>query len=244
MIDFSKVFHKTIAILKREGLWPDPDHVAPVDYALAQNYKIASIPAHWDIGFSVDFGGSEGIYIDITLTIKEEKAEPVIKSVGTIKTLTASRETLASYAALGANFVYFCRQEFQAALYSAFTNDHVYYEVFSLNTVDSFHPSAADPQHIKDNLKSYERSYALIDAGDFPVSMRTSPRRLCTYLLLRSHFEVGGYYPIEKTDILVCHFTYGKQDGQYAFICMDDNPENPLFEACKLETLKGGQEKL
>lgn len=241
MIDFAKIFGKTIAILKRDGLWPDSETVAPVDYAVAQNYKITAMPIEWDVTFSVDFGGSEGIYIDITLQLLQNNDEKTIhKSVGTIKTLTADRETLAAYAALGANFVYFCRQEFQSALYNAFTNHHVYYEVYSLHTVDHFHPAAAEPRQVLENLKAYIDGYALIDVGDFPVDMRIFSKTLCTYLLQRSRVEVGGYYSIEIADIIVCTFSYDGNDKNCAYICIDDNPKEPIFEPCEFVQWKGG----
>ena len=241
MIDFAKIFNKTTAILKRDGLWPNSDSMAPVDYALAQNFKITALPKQWDIAFSVDFGGSEGIYVDIALKLWENDDEkPLVKSVGTIKTLEASREALASYAALGANFIYFCRQEFQSALYNAFSNHHVYYEVYSLNTVDYFHPAAVEPQRVKEDLKAYVDGYALIDVGDFPVDMRILPKTLCTYLLQRSRFEVGGYYSIENTDIIVCTFSYNGKDKKCAYICIDDNSREPIFEPCEFIQLKGG----
>ena len=241
MIDFAKIFSKTIAILKRDGLWPDPDKMAPVDYAIAQNFKITALPKHWDIVYSVDFGGSEGIYIDITIKLwEDDDNEPLIKSVGTIKTLTANRETLATYGALGANFIYFCRQEFQSALYNAFTNNHVYYEVYSLNTRDHFHPAAAEPQKVQEDLKAYIDGYALIDVGDFPVDMRIYPETLCNYLLQRSRFEVGGYYSIENTDIIVCTFSCNGKESKYAYICIDDNSKKSVFKPCDFVLLKGG----
>lgn len=55
MIDFFKIFHKTIEILKRESLRAEPDNTAPVDYALAPNYKIKSMLVDWNIVFSIAF---------------------------------------------------------------------------------------------------------------------------------------------------------------------------------------------
>ena len=227
-INMKKLFQKTEAILKKEGLWPDAETKLAVEYADAGNVEIASAPKNYELTFTADFDRSGGTYVDIYMMIYGENTPEQEKlKIGTIKTLADNRDALSAYAALGANFVYYLRIELYNAIGMTFADKHLLYEVYSLNGPDYFAPITADPQKLLSEMYMHHEEYQKVDEGEFFVTSFTYPVKICNYLLEKSCYEVGR--PIEVGDVIYIRFTGKENTISYTFLCMDNNQNSPVF---------------
>ena len=201
-IDLSKVFYKTKALLEAQGQWPGEGHPAPVDYAIADQYLIQEEPANYELTFQVDFGGSEGIYIDLWLELWEKGSnESVKRSFGTIKTLAQTKNDLASYAALAAHFVCIARDELYKFLKQTFTCAFVSYTVYSMEMdPHALHAPSMDIEKIRNDTADYAGEYRQVSGGYFPTRI-SSCGQICKYLI--NKFMVEGAYMLSATDVLV-----------------------------------------
>lgn len=101
-----ELFTIIISIMKGQGILPDL-----LDYALAESHVVEIINYQWDTIGRLNFGGNEGIYLDIyaegsvTTLDKPERIR-----LGTFKTLHGDREALYKMAKLEADFVWETRR--------------------------------------------------------------------------------------------------------------------------------------
>ena len=81
-------FNKVCEILKEKDMMPDI-----LDYGLATHDPIPMKTYEFNIRNNLDYGGSEGIYLDIWIEYYEDK-EKRISGVGTFKTLRDDKEAI------------------------------------------------------------------------------------------------------------------------------------------------------
>ena len=70
--------------------------------------------------------------------------------------------------------------------------------------------------------------YEKVDEGSFPVTSHTYPVKICNYLLSKSTFEMG--HPIERGDVVFLRITGNLTNATYAFLCVDDSVNDPVFQ--------------
>lgn len=232
-LHLSKIYHKVEAILKRDGLWPEGEKVAAVDYSLCQEIVLTERPTAYDFIYKVDFGGSEGIYIDFSLLLFSKDAPTKEVNFGTIKTLTANRETLAAYSALAANFRYFACQEIDKALDNSFSNFEMFYEIYSMNTESTFQPFSLQVPDVIADMASYATCYRKVASGSFLLHRGPSEQTLCKYIAQKCYIEME--YAIEISDVIVLNIKKGKEMVRSAYIFTNDSVFKPSFETVKFD---------
>ena len=95
--------------LEKDGLMPDI-----IDYANAstgtydEDYVLDT--TELDIDSKLDYGGSEGIYLDLYILFTQEDGERVRQRFGVIKTLRDDREAMQAMGKLYGDFVYTVRE--------------------------------------------------------------------------------------------------------------------------------------
>lgn len=94
-----ELFNRICGILKEKELMPDI-----LDYVLATSDSVPMITYEFRIRNNLDYGGSEGIYIDLWIEYYQDK-EKVINGLGTIKTLRQDREGMQIMGKLLADFI-------------------------------------------------------------------------------------------------------------------------------------------
>ena len=94
-----ELFEKICSLLKEKGKLPDilDYHLGPIQPKPITNYA-------FDVRNNLDYGGSEGIYLDLTLKCCEGKTT-CFKDLGTFKTLGTSDQDMHTMAALLADFM-------------------------------------------------------------------------------------------------------------------------------------------
>lgn len=92
-------FNKICDILKEKELMPDI-----LDYALATSEPVPMTTYEFNIRNNLDYGGSEGIYIDLWIETYRDN-EKVVNSLGTFKTLREDREGMQIMGKLLADFI-------------------------------------------------------------------------------------------------------------------------------------------
>ena len=106
-----ELFEVIVDILKKKNLLPDI-----LDYHLAERHDSKEIRSYeWDTIGIINFGGSEGIYLDVYAQGEIGNNESKVR-LGTFKTLNRSREDFYIMAKLQTDFVYETRD---------FVNDHI-----------------------------------------------------------------------------------------------------------------------
>lgn len=96
-----ELFGVIVDILKKKNLLPDI-----LDYHLAESMKVREIRTYeWDTIGIVNFGGSEGIYLDVYAQGEIGNDERKVR-LGTFKTLNTSREDFYIMAKLHTDFVF------------------------------------------------------------------------------------------------------------------------------------------
>ncbi len=93
------LFNKICSILKEKELMPDI-----LDYALATSNPVPMTTYEFDLKNNLDYGGSEGIYIDLWIEYYREN-ERIRKGLGTFKTLREDREGMQIMGRLLADFI-------------------------------------------------------------------------------------------------------------------------------------------
>lgn len=94
-----ELFNKVQGILKEKGLLPDI-----LDYGIATSKPIPIRTYEFWLKDNLDYGGSEGIYLDLWIEYSEDD-ERIKSGIGTFKTLDDSREAMRTMAALLADFI-------------------------------------------------------------------------------------------------------------------------------------------
>lgn len=93
------LFNKICDILKEKEAFPDI-----LDYAVVEHDLIPITTYEFGLGNHLDYGGSEGIYLDLWITIYGDN-EPQHKSLGTFKTLRDDPESMRIMGKLLADFI-------------------------------------------------------------------------------------------------------------------------------------------
>lgn len=96
----AEYFEKICAVLREKDRMPDN----LLDYALAAFSPVPIMTYEFDIRNNLDYGGSEGIYLDIAIEVCEQ-GKRVRRSLGTFKTLQTSPEAMRTMAQLLADFI-------------------------------------------------------------------------------------------------------------------------------------------
>ena len=106
-LNSTKIFKAIVSKIKQEGRWPED----MIDYAIASEYRAVDLPlADSEITAEADFGGSEGIYIDVVANIYTDNDEATSSHFGTIKTLMEDVEAYRRFAELAADFKWYSRE--------------------------------------------------------------------------------------------------------------------------------------
>lgn len=94
------LFDKVVEILKEQGKLPDH-----LDYHLHEHNLVELSDYQFDCNFKLDFGGSEGIYLDCYIEgILDETENHRRISLGTFKTLQASEDAMTKMGQLAGHF--------------------------------------------------------------------------------------------------------------------------------------------
>ena len=104
------LFNKICDILKEKEAFPDI-----LDYAVVEHDLIPITTYEFGLGNHLDYGGSEGIYLDLWITIYGDN-EPQHKSLGTFKTLRDDPESMRIMGKLLADFIIETRAYVNATL--------------------------------------------------------------------------------------------------------------------------------
>lgn len=96
----AEYFSEVCKILKEKGLMPEKF----LDYSLAANNPVPMKNYEFSIRNNLDFGGSEGIYLDLWVEFYED-GEKQMHGVGTFKTLLDSQGAMRTMAQLLADFI-------------------------------------------------------------------------------------------------------------------------------------------
>lgn len=94
-----ELFNKICSILKEKELMPDI-----LDYALATSDPVPMTTYEFDLKNNLDYGGSEGIYIDLWIEYYHDN-ERIRRGLGTFKTLREDREGMQTMGRLLADFI-------------------------------------------------------------------------------------------------------------------------------------------
>jgi hypothetical protein len=95
----AELFKKVCEILKENGQMPEI-----LDYGLAESQPIPMTTYEFEIRNNLDYGGSEGIYLDLWIE-RYTDGEKVQYRLGTFKTLEDSPEAMRTMAQLLADFI-------------------------------------------------------------------------------------------------------------------------------------------
>lgn len=95
----AELFEKICGILKEKGLYP-----GILDYALAASTPKPITTYEYSFRNNLDYGGSEGIYLDLWIETETDKGTKRDK-MGTFKTLEDSRDAMHIMAKLLADFI-------------------------------------------------------------------------------------------------------------------------------------------
>lgn len=93
------LFNKICDILKEKETFPDI-----LDYALPERDQIPITTYEFGLGNHLDYGGSEGIYLNLWITLYSGN-EPQYKNLGTFKTLRDDAESMRIMGKLLADFI-------------------------------------------------------------------------------------------------------------------------------------------
>lgn len=94
-----ELFNKIYGIMKEKGKLPDI-----LDYGLATNNPVPIRTYQFDLKNNLDYGGSEGIYLDLWIEYFTN-SERRVNGIGTFKTLSTSNEAMHTMASLLADFI-------------------------------------------------------------------------------------------------------------------------------------------
>lgn len=94
-----ELFNKIHGILKEKDKLPDI-----LDYGLATDNPVPIRTYQFDLKNNLDYGGSEGIYLDLWIEYFSND-ERRVNGIGTFKTLSTSNETMHIMASLLADFI-------------------------------------------------------------------------------------------------------------------------------------------
>lgn len=108
-------FHLICSILREKGLMPDDI----LDYALAASHPVPVRTCEFDTRNNLDYGASEGIYLDLAIEYYEDGRKKTSK-LGTFKTLQTDPEAMRTMARLLADFIVE-EQEYVSAHMDAYT---------------------------------------------------------------------------------------------------------------------------
>jgi hypothetical protein len=95
----AELFEKVCEILKENGQMPDI-----LDYGLAESHPIPITTYEFEIRNNLDYGGSEGIYLDLWIEKYTDEERENCK-LGTFKTLADTPEAMRTMAQLLADFI-------------------------------------------------------------------------------------------------------------------------------------------
>ena len=102
----SMLFDNIVELLKADGKLPDH-----LDYYLSPDYKTFPITnTGWDVFGITDYGGSEGIYTDMTIRGYVGNEKEGMFNIGVFKTLRTDEDAYKDMCILGAEFVFRCRK--------------------------------------------------------------------------------------------------------------------------------------
>ncbi len=94
-----ELFNEICRILKEKGRVPDI-----LDYGLATHSPVPVTNCEFDLKSNLDYGGNEGIYLDIWTEYSAEEKK-CINRLGTFKTLNTNHEAMHTMAGLLADFI-------------------------------------------------------------------------------------------------------------------------------------------
>ena len=149
-----ELFNKICEILKEKGMMPDI-----LDYALATHSPAQMITYEYSIRNNLDYGGSEGIYLDLWIEYYDGDSDNQRSGLGTIKTLRDDDEAMRIMAKLLADFVIEERRFVNANL-------------------DDFTWRGADAYAVDENGKRYGWGYS---CGTMEAAVKKKDELLETY---------------------------------------------------------------
>lgn len=96
------LFDKVIEILKKQGKLPNL-----LDYNLHEHNLKEFSDYQFNVGYMLDYGGNEGIYLDVFVKgICDETQNTIIVPLGIFKTLQTSEEAMVEMGKLAGHFTY------------------------------------------------------------------------------------------------------------------------------------------
>lgn len=107
----AELFHTICEILTEKGMMPEI-----LDYAMAERFAMAVTTYAFSFHNHLDYGGNEGIYLDIWIEAPKEKKGKFKYRLGTFKTLDTGREAMRIMGCLLADFI---------AEGTAYVNEHL-----------------------------------------------------------------------------------------------------------------------
>ena len=100
------VFDLVVKILKQNGEYPEI-----LDYSLGTKDNIPFDMMEFELATRLDFGGSEGIYLDVAVVFEEaDDGKRRVYNMGTFKTLRDDKAAMATMGKLLGDFIYTTRE--------------------------------------------------------------------------------------------------------------------------------------
>lgn len=171
------------------------------DYASSRSFEYPPILLtnyEWDLIATPDFGGCEGIYLDIALRGVWDEGQTEAKSqhIGTVKSLDTTKETLEAFGALGGNLVYHARDLANGMLGRFSPKQEIDNEISRAETAGKTKFYLVFP-HDEDNKVTGERGYVLCYASERQWAEKWQQASIYkdfkAYMLNESEYKEAGF---------------------------------------------------
>ncbi len=165
----SEFFDKLCGILKAGGMMPDI-----LDYGLAEQKGVPMRTSEFSLKSCLDYGGSEGIYLDLWIEYEEEGSRTRVR-LGTFKTLEDDRSAMRTMAALLADIIV------EGYAYVRKNSDDFTWDGFQVFAVDGAGKKSAWHYECGSEIQALEKKDELLGKYSAVIIRSNSTRRETTY---------------------------------------------------------------
>lgn len=159
----SEFFDRLCGILKAGGMMP-----GILDYGIAERKGVPMRTSEFSLRSCLDYGGSEGIYLDLWIEYEEEGSRTSAR-LGTFKTLEDDRSAMRTMAVLLADIIvegYACARK---------NSDDFTWEGFHVYALDSTGRSRLGTTNAQARNKRWKRRMSCL--GNIPLSLSGATAR-------------------------------------------------------------------
>lgn len=165
----SEFFDKLCEILKAGGMMPDI-----LDYGIAERKGIPMRTSEFSLRSCLDYGGSEGIYLDLWIEYEEEGSRTRAR-LGTFKTLEDDRSAMRIMAVLLADIIV------EGYAYVRKNSDDFTWEGFRVYAIDGAGKKSAWYYECASEKQALEKKEELVGKYPAVIVRSNSTKRETTY---------------------------------------------------------------